>query len=91
MDAAMGFDFYGTDLVLQAQQKGLQAAVVDAFCEHWSDTPGDWPLPQTLVQRISNNAHAFESKWQQSLPLSTSCFDIGQLGDVAKFLAGPKG
>jgi uncharacterized protein YijF (DUF1287 family) len=78
-------------LVLQAQQKGLQAAVVDAFCEHWSDTPGDWPLPQTLVQRISNNAHAFEKKWQQALPLSTSCFDIGQPGDVAKFLAGPKG
>ena len=91
MDAAMGFDFYGTDLVLQAQQKGLQAAVLDAFCEHWSDTPGAWPLPQTLVQRISNNAHAFESKWQQALPLSTSCFDIGQPGDVAKFLAGPKG
>jgi hypothetical protein len=90
MDAAMGFDFYGTDLVLQAKQKGLQAAVLDAFCEHWSDTPGDWPLPQTLVQRISNNAHAFEKKWQQALPLSTSCFDIGQIGDVAKFLAGSK-
>jgi uncharacterized protein YijF (DUF1287 family) len=91
MDAAMGFDFYGTDLVLQAQQKGLQAAVLDAFCEHWSDTPSAWPLPQNLVQRISNNAHAFEKKWQQALPLSTSCFDIGQLGDVAKFLADPKG
>ena len=89
MDPAMGFDFYGTDLVLQAQSQSMQAAVLDAYCEHWSDTPGAWPLPDNLVQRISNNANAFESKWQHALPLSTSCFDIAKPGDVASFLAGP--
>jgi len=89
MDPAMGFDFYGTDLVLQAQAQNMQAAVLDAYCEHWSDTPGAWPLPDNLVQRISHNAEAFESKWQHALPVSTSCFDIAKLGDVASFLAGP--
>lgn len=89
MDPAMGFDFYSTDLVLQAKGHGLQAAVLDAYCEHWSDTPGAWPLPDNLVHRISHNAQAFESKWQHALPLSTSCFDIAKPGDVASFLAGP--
>ncbi len=36
MDPALGFDFYGTDLVLEAKGKGLCAAVVNAYCEHWS-------------------------------------------------------
>ena len=89
MDPAMGFDFYGTDLVLQAQSQNMHAAVLDAYCEHWSDTPGAWPLPDNLVQRIAHNAQAFESKWQHALPLSTSCFDIAKPGDVASFLAGP--
>ena len=88
MDPALGFDFYGTDLVLQAKQQGLQAAVLDAYCEHWSNTPDAWPLPENLVQRISQNAQAFERKWQHELPLSTSCFDIAKPGDVAEFLAG---
>jgi hypothetical protein len=88
MDESLGFDFYGTDLVLQAKAKGLQAAVLEAYCEHWSDTPSSWPLPDNLVQRISNNANAFEQKWQHALPLSTSCFDIAKPGDVARFLKG---
>jgi hypothetical protein len=89
MDPAMGFDFYGTDLVLQAKQKSMQAAVLEAYCEHWSNTPDVRPLPESLVRRISLNAQAFEHKWQHSLPLSTSCFDIAKPGDVAQFLAGP--
>ncbi len=88
MDPALGFDFYGTDLVLEAKAKGLCAAVVNAYCEHWSDTPAAWPLPESLVQRISNNAAAFERKWAHALPLSTSCFDMAKPGDVAQFLAG---
>ena len=88
MDPALGFDFYGTDLVLQAKQKGMQAAVLEAYCEHWSNTPDVRPLPESLVRRISQNAQAFEHKWQHALPLSTSCFDIAKPGDVAQFLAG---
>ena len=88
MDSALGFDFYGTDLVLQAKQKGMQAAVLEAYCEHWSNTPDALPLPESLLRRISQNALAFEHKWQHALPLSTSCFDIAKPGDVAQFLAG---
>ena len=88
MDPALGFDFYGTDLVLQAKQQGMQAAVLGAYCEHWSNTPDVRPLPESLVRRISQNAQAFEHKWQHALPLSTSCFDIAKPGDVAQFLAG---
>lgn len=48
MDPALGWDFYATDLVLQAQAAGQQAAAVDAFCEHWSDTPSQplYPAPR---------------------------------------------
>lgn len=86
MDPDLGFDFYGTDLVLQAQAKGMCCAVVDAYCEHWSDTPVQWPLPVTMVERIARNAGVFERKWAQQLPITTTCFDIHQLGDVESFL-----
>lgn len=88
MDPDLGFDFYGTDLVLQAQAKGFCCAVVDAYCEHWSDTPTLWPLPAAMVERISRNARAFERKWAKQLPITTSCFDIHHLGDVQSFLTG---
>lgn len=86
MDPDLGFDFYGTDLVLQAQAKGLCCAVVDAYCEHWSDTPAQWPLPAAMVARIAHNAQAFEHKWASLLPITTTCFDIHQIGDVQSFL-----
>ncbi|MBK7509911.1 MAG: hypothetical protein IPI16_18065 [Comamonadaceae bacterium] len=60
MDPALGFDFYATDLVLQAQEAGLASAVVDAYCEHWSDTPSSGPMPRELFERVKANGHAFE-------------------------------
>ena len=86
MDPALGFDFYATDLVLQAQARGRQCVVVDAFCEHWSSTPTSWPLPPSMCRRIQSSAEIFEAKWAASLPVTTSCFDIRKLGDVATFL-----
>lgn len=38
-DPQLGFDFYGTDVVLEAQKRGWQTVIVDAYCEHWSQTP----------------------------------------------------
>ena len=84
-DPALGFDFYATDLVLQAQQAGACAAVLDAPCEHRSDTPRDGPMPRSLVQRIKHNGAVFERKWAHRLPVSTPCFEIAQPGDVAAF------
>lgn len=86
LDSDLGFDFYATDLVLQAQAEGWQCAVVDAYCEHWSNTPSSGDVPSAVVQRIKRSAAVFEAKWTQRLPISTPCFDIHQAGDVAKFV-----
>lgn len=88
LDPALGFDFYATDLVLQAQAHGLACAVVDAYCEHWSGTA---QLPQHVAAatraRIAASGEVFERKWAHKLPLTTPCFDIRASGDVARFLA----
>lgn len=86
MDPALGWDFYATDLALQARAVGWEAAVVDAWCEHWSGLPYAGALPAAMRDRIKRSAAAFESKWQHQLPLSTPCFEIGRPGDVARFL-----
>lgn len=88
LDPALAFDFYATDLVLQAQATGYAAAVVDACCEHWSDTPTQAPLPAPLVRRIQASADIFERKWQHRLPLTTPCFDIQRTGDAGIALEG---
>jgi len=82
LDPDLGFDFYGTDLVLCAQEKGFQAAVVDAYCEHWSATPQDGSPPLHLFERIAINSTVFERKWSHRLPLETPCFSIQKFGDV---------
>lgn len=86
LDAALGFDFYATDLVLQAQERGWQCAVLDACCEHWSGTPASGAVPPPVVARIKQSAEVFERKWAQRLPITTPCFDIAKAGDVAAFI-----
>jgi hypothetical protein len=80
------FDFYATDLVLSAQSKGQTCVVVDAFCEHWSDTPASGAAPTSTLSRIADSAGVFESKWHTRLPVTTPCFDIRQTGDVVRFM-----
>lgn len=87
LDPALGFDFYATDLVLQALDHGWQCAVVDAFCEHWSDSPTHGVMPDGVVQRVQANGATFECKWRHRLPVTTPCFEIQQPGDVALSLA----
>ena len=87
LDPALGFDFYATDLVLQAQAQGWQCAVLQAYCEHWSGTPADGTVPTNTAQRIQANGQVFEHKWRHRLPLTTPCFDIHQPGDVARTIA----
>ena len=86
LDPALGFDFYATDLVLQAQQQGWQCAAVDACCEHWSETPASGAVAPAVVQRIKQSAQVFERKWEAKLPISTPCFEIAKAGDVAAFI-----
>lgn len=87
LDAALGWDFYATDVCLQAQARGLPCAVVEAWCEHWSSTPRSGRVAASVLRRIARSAAVFEAKWAQRLPLSTPCFEIGKPGDVAAFLA----
>lgn len=82
LDPALGFDFYGTDLALSAHESGLHVAVVDAYCEHWSDTPRGIAAP-SLAARVARSGEVFERKWAHRLPLDTTCFSIGKVGDVA--------
>lgn len=86
LDADLGFDFYATDLVLQAKHQGLQSVVVDAYCEHWSDTPASGAVAATVVQRIKQSAAVFERKWAHHMPISTPCFEISKPGDTAAFI-----
>lgn len=86
LDPTLGFDFYATDLVLQAQSQGLQCAVLDAYCEHWSDTPASGAIPDAVVRRIKQGAEVFERKWLKQLPITTPCFEIKKQGDVAAFI-----
>lgn len=86
LDPALAFDFYATDLVLQARANGWECAVVDAYCEHWSGTKQDGQQPDLLVKRIKSSAAVFEAKWVGSMPISTSCFHINKPGDVAAFI-----
>lgn len=85
-DPGLGFDFYGTDIVLSAQEMNIQAAVIQAPCEHWSSTPQKPPFPLTLVERIELSAHVFENKWRHRLPLATPCFEINGIGSTSQFL-----
>lgn len=86
LDAGLGWDFYATDMVLQAQELGHQCAVVDALCEHWSDTPTSGLMPSGLMERIDKSAKHFERKWAHRLPITTPCFEIGKPGDVSAAL-----
>lgn len=85
LDPALEFDLYATDLVLQAQSVGLASVVVDACCEHWSDTPTHGQVSASLAKRIAASGGVFEAKWQHRLPVSTPCFDITRPGDIRAF------
>ncbi len=85
-DAALGFDFYATDLCLQAQERGLQAAVVHAPVMHASSTPRSGVAPRRVLERIARSADAFEHKWAAHLPVFTPCFEIRRPGDVRAFI-----
>ena len=71
MDPLLGWDFYATDLALQAIEMGFQAAVVHAPCEHWSKTPRRG-ISKALANRLLSSGLAFLSKWQALISSSGS-------------------
>jgi len=85
-DAALRFDFYATDIALQARERGLGVAVVDSWCEHWSDTPRTGALPAAMAQRIVASGRIFETKWAHRLPVATPWLECRAAGDVERFV-----
>lgn len=83
MDERCGFDFYATDLVLQASEQGLPSAILDIYCEHWSSTPKFPPFPEETLMRIARSAEYFESKWTRRLPILTPCISLTHPGSAA--------
>jgi hypothetical protein len=86
LDPELGFDFYATDLCLQARARGLTAAVLQAPVRHASSTPREGLAPRRVLDRIARSGEVFERKWAAQLPVFTPCFEIRQAGDVRAFI-----
>jgi hypothetical protein len=86
LDPELGFDFYATDLCLQARARGLTAAVLQAPVRHASGTPREGHAPRRVLDRIARSGETFERKWAAQLPVFTPCFEIRQAGDVRAFI-----
>lgn len=67
IDPALGWHFYGADLCLQAQARGLRAVAVDAYCEHWSAQSRHGFLPAGYAE----SREAFRIMWSHRLPIVT--------------------
>jgi hypothetical protein len=69
-----GFHFYGTDICLEAQQRGLGAYIVSAFCIH--NAEGGSFLPRAFWRGYFHLRH----KWLKQLPIATPCTTITYWG-----------
>jgi len=89
MDPVLGWDFYASDLALQASTLGLQAAVIHAPCEHWSKTPRRG-ISKTLADRFYRAGNAFLTKWRDLVMhkgrLSTPCIEMSRESDLKEAL-----
>jgi hypothetical protein len=65
-----GFHFYGTDICLEAQQRGLNSYIIPAFCIH--NTQGLKFLPWAFWQSYLY----MRRKWRNHLPLKTPCTNV---------------
>ena len=74
-DPALGNHFYGVDLCLQAQEKGLATVALGALCKHNSRHIG-------LGEGFHENAAKFARKWSHRLPVATPCVIIDRGGSV---------
>ena len=70
VDGDLGWHLYGTDLALQAHERGLRVVVVDAPCHHNSLT-GRVPWKYRESERI------LARKWERLLPVNTNLSSIG--------------
>ncbi len=73
-EALPGFHLYGTDICLQARNRGLKCYVVSSFCIHNSN--GLSVLPSAYTRAFLY----MRRKWRGHLPITTPCMQITQCG-----------
>jgi hypothetical protein len=74
-DPTLGNHFYGVDLCLQAQEKGLATVALGALCKHNSRHIG-------LGEGFHASAAVFARKWSHRLLVATPCVIIDGSGSV---------
>lgn len=67
LDPSLGFHMYGSDVVMQARDRGLQAVVLDVPCFH--NSRSTFTLPEAFHQ----SAAIFRRKWGRNFPFASSC------------------
>ena len=67
-----GFHFYGTDICLEAQQRGLNSYIIPAFCVH--NAQGLKFLPWAFWQGYLY----MRRKWWRELPIRTPCITVSK-------------
>lgn len=68
LDPALGWHLWATDLCLQAQERGMVAVAVDAYCEHWSAQSRHYAH---LPPEYAASREVFRKKWSRRLPIET--------------------
>ncbi|MGA2522370.1 MAG: glycosyltransferase, partial [Acidimicrobiales bacterium] len=69
VDPELGWHLYGTDLALQARQRGLRVVVLDAPCHHNS-------LTGRVPSHYRHSERVMARKWQKMLPIHTNLSSI---------------
>jgi hypothetical protein len=65
-----GFHFYGTDICLQADARGLQSYIIPGFCLHNSDGIRNFPI------MFWKAYFHMRRKWWDRLPIETCCIRV---------------
>ena len=73
-EALQDFHMYGTDICLEAAQRGLNCYVMSAFCIH-NTTPRAW-LPWSFWKACL----VLRRKWKRQLPIRTPCTEVTRYG-----------
>ena len=79
-NSELGWHLYGTDLCLQAEERGSPAVVLDAPCEHRASLlrepngrdPSHVAHLQPVVQAFNASVRHFTVRWRQALPITTT-------------------
>lgn len=68
------YHLYGTDICMQAAQKGMKSYAISGFCIHNTNQP--LVLPNEFYQSCQH----IRRSWRNSLPIQTTCVRITRFG-----------